>query len=748
MVRILSPARSLSSKLILFFLLCSVVPMLFLTAFNTWISTTNVTDVTRNRIGAHAESVAKRIDFYLNERKSDATVVAALPSIHNTLLEDDLEGAEQVITAIEAAYGYAAVTIFDERGDLVISTDDALVQHFIENNERADVQAALQGEVAISDVHTHNDQPMFHTTAPVFGDNGAVIGIVDLLSTTDELDTIVDFDTGRTGEGSYGVLLDETLVRIAIPAHSDHLFMPLVALSPAEEQRMIAAHRFGDATSTLLRQGSNQADMQEHVDRLNAEDRDQLFFSGVSGSTNEQSEAVLQRLSAAPWYYIHQVPDASFYSIVNQQTFWALVITACTAFFSIFAIVMFARQVLNRPLSQFLRVTQAFSGGNLGSRLALKQRDELGILAKSFNDMADSLETRIKSEQEAQAEALRLQQIEQANRQTLEQTVQHYLVFTQSVAQGDLSQRLEVQHNGNGALGSLGQGLNHMVESLQGITAQVQQASANIAAAATEILAATTQQASSATEQSSAVSQTSTTLDEIMTIAHQTAQQAEQVAQESQAAIVLAQRGMHSVEANITSMEQIRQRVESIAQTILSLAEQTQAIGNITTTVSELADQSNMLALNAAIEAARAGEQGKSFAVVAQNVRDLAERSKAATVQVREILSEIQQAANAAVLVTEEGSKGVDVGVHQANEVGQMIHQIVTEVENESQANTQMAAAAHQQSTGIEQIGQAVNAIRQATHQTIASTRQAERAAQDLNNLAQSLQETIAIYHV
>jgi methyl-accepting chemotaxis protein len=746
MVRILSPARSLSSKLILFFLLCSVVPMLFLTAFNTWISTTNVTDVTRNRIGAHAESVASRIDFYLNERKSDSTVVAALPSIHNTLLEDDLEGAELVITAIEDAYGYAAVSIFDENGDLVISTDEALVQHFIENSERADVQAALQGEVAISDVHTHNDQPMFHTTAPVFGEDGAIIGIVDLLSTTDELDTIVDFDTGRTGEGSYGVLLDETLVRIAIPAHNDHLFMPLLALSPAEEQRMIAAHRFGDETSTLLRQDSNLVDMQEHVDRLNAEDRDQLFFSGVSGSTNEHNEAVLQRLSAAPWYYIHQVPDASFYSIVNQQTFWALVITACTAFFSIFAIVMFARQVLNRPLSQFMRVTQAFSSGDLGSRLALQQRDELGVLANSFNDMADSLETRIKSEQEAQAEALRLQQIEQANRQTLEQTVQHYLVFTQSVAQGDLSQRLEVQHNG--ALGSLGQGLNHMVESLQGITAQVQQASANIAAAATEILAATTQQASSATEQSSAVSQTSTTLDEIMTIAHQTAQQAEQVAQESQAAIVLAQRGMHSVEANITSMEQIRQRVESIAQTILSLAEQTQAIGNITTTVSELADQSNMLALNAAIEAARAGEQGKSFAVVAQNVRDLAERSKAATVQVREILSEIQQAANAAVLVTEEGSKGVDVGVHQANEVGQMIHQIVTEVENESQANTQMAAAAHQQSTGIEQIGQAVNAIRQATHQTIASTRQAERAAQDLNNLAQSLQDTIAIYHV
>lgn len=332
------------------------------------------------------------------------------------------------------------------------------------------------------------------------------------------------------------------------------------------------------------------------------------------------------------------------------------------------------------------------------------------------------------------------------NQETLQTAIQEYLHFTQYVAQGNLTVHLDM-HDHNG-LGELSNNLNAMVDSLGDMTKQIGQATNNISSAATEILSATSQQASSASEQSSSIVQASTTVEQIKTIAQQTAQQSGQVAQDSQSMLLMAQRGIEAVDNTIHGMGQIRQRVESIAQTILSLSEQTQAIGSIITTVSEIADQSNMLALNAAIEAARAGEQGKSFAVVAQQVRELAERSKSATQQVQDILGEIQRATNNAVMVTEEGTKGVELGVQLSGEAGKFIRDIATEVENSARANSQMAAAAHQQMAGMEQISQAMKQIQQATTQSLSSMRQTEQAAKQLHDLSLRLQDAIETYNL
>ena len=428
------------------------------------------------------------------------------------------------------------------------------------------------------------------------------------------------------------------------------------------------------------------------------------------------------------------------------STKWQLLLTGALAL-AIAAVwsVVFPMRLM-RPITALREATSRLANGDLTARVDLLRNDELGALALAFNQMTDTIRAQIVEQQRANEE-LRAASATKVAKEYLEQVVRSYSAFTHEVAQGNLTVRLSFDDNQD-ELSLLGSNLNNMVENLHRMTSQMQQANANIAAAAAEILAATTQQAASAAEQLAALTQTTTTIEEVKAIAAQTAQQASQVAQESQAALQVARQGTQAVEETVSGMGQIRIRVESIAQTILALAEQTQAIGAIITTVNELADQSNLLALNAAIEAARAGEQGKSFAVVAQHVRELAERSKGATGQVKQILGEIQKATNAAVLVTEEGTKGVEVGGRLAGQAGQVIHRIAAEVESGAQASVQIAAAAQQQTSGMVQIGQAMTSIQQATTQALASTRQAERAGQDLHSLAQSLQRAISVYQL
>jgi methyl-accepting chemotaxis protein len=260
-----------------------------------------------------------------------------------------------------------------------------------------------------------------------------------------------------------------------------------------------------------------------------------------------------------------------------------------------------------------------------------------------------------------------------------------------------------------------------------------------LASAAAEILASSTQQASGASQSSAAVSQTVATVDQVAQTAEQANQRAKTVAESARRASDLGEAGRQAVEESTTAMAVVKQEVDSIAGSIVALAEQAQAIGEIIATVNDIAEQTNLLSINAAVEAAHAGEHGRGFAVVAGEVKSLAEQAKKATVNVRQILSEIQRATTSAVMSTEQGTKQVSVTTRQVAEAGRTIQSLAEAVEQAAQAAAQIAGSAGQQSLGMAQIRQAMISIQDATRQNVVSSRQTERAARDLDSLGRRL---------
>lgn len=264
-----------------------------------------------------------------------------------------------------------------------------------------------------------------------------------------------------------------------------------------------------------------------------------------------------------------------------------------------------------------------------------------------------------------------------------------------------------------------------------------------LAGSSTEILAATTQVASGTAETATAISQTTTTVEEVRQAARLSSDKAKNVFDSAQRVSQVSQSGQKAVEETVAGMLHIRDQMESIAQTIVRLSEQSQSIGGIIASVTDLADQSNLLAVNAAIEAARAGEQGKAFAVVAQEIKSLAEQSKQATAQVRGILSDVQKATSAAVMATEQGSKAVEAGVKQSAQAGEAIRLLTASTDEAAKTSTQIVASSQQQVVGMDQIGVAMESINQAGAQTASSMQQAEAAAKNLHELGQKLKELV-----
>ena len=271
------------------------------------------------------------------------------------------------------------------------------------------------------------------------------------------------------------------------------------------------------------------------------------------------------------------------------------------------------------------------------------------------------------------------------------------------------------------------------------LSQQIGSAVGLVRSSSTELQAAANQQASGAKEQSAAMTEIATTISELLATSRQIAESAQRVAHNAEQTANAARTGHGTVDMTHESISGIRRQVDQIVAHMLELGKKSQEIGSVLDIVSELAEQTNILAINATIEAAGAGEAGKRFAVVAEEIRKLADRVGGSTKEVRTLIDDVRSAVNTTVMATETGSKAVDAGSRQFGDVASAFKSIAGLVSTTTEAAREIELSTKQQSTAVEQVNVAIASVTQASVETETSAGQTLQTVSQMAVLSKDL---------
>ncbi len=315
------------------------------------------------------------------------------------------------------------------------------------------------------------------------------------------------------------------------------------------------------------------------------------------------------------------------------------------------------------------------------------------------------------------------------------------------LARGDFTRRI-VLDGRKDELGKLQEAFKKMVDTLGDSTKQSMDVSQGVASQASQILATAQQQAATTKEQASAISQTTATMEEIGQSNKQVADRARSVASAAESTSNASDDGLKAVESTAQAMTQVRTQIETVAEHVLNLSEKAQAISEIIDQVNDISQKTHLLALNASIEAAAAGDNGRSFLVVADEMKNLADQAKDATVQVRSLLMEIQKGINSSVMFTEEAVKRVETGKDRADVSFQTMKELRQIIQESFQAFQQIIAAVNQQTIGFDQVRDSLLNLKKSAEENAAGTSQLQMAVSSLNAAGQQLRKNMERYVV
>ncbi|MGA7722795.1 MAG: methyl-accepting chemotaxis protein [Ignavibacteriaceae bacterium] len=494
---------------------------------------------------------------------------------------------------------------------------------------------------------------------------------------------------------------------------------------------------------------------------------------------------------------------ADINSSVSSSRITAFIISLVIFLLGLSGVRIFFTKIIYKPIINLTKIAQKLSTGDVNIKISSNRKDEIGLLEDSFISIVDSIkdqssvaemissgELKITAKVKSENDILSLSMnkvVESLNSLTGEVGL-----LTKSAAEGKLSVRGDIRkyrggykeiikgindtldsveapiNEGVAALGKMAEGnltvriisdyfgdhqliknsINTVAESLCKTLTDVNESISATANASHEISSSSEQMAAGAQEQSVQTSDVASAVEQMTKTILDTTKNSTLAAEAAKQAGAIAKEGGSVVIEAINGMNRIAAVVRKSADTVHALGKSSNQIGEIAQVIDDIADQTNLLALNAAIEAARAGEQGRGFAVVADEVRKLAERTTKATKEIALMIKQIQKDTTGAVKSMEEGTKEVEKGIELTDKAGQSLNQIIKGAEQVVDIITRVAAASEEQSITSEQISRSIESISNVTHENSGGIKEIANASENLNSLTLNLQKLISKFKI
>ncbi|MFN8457628.1 MAG: methyl-accepting chemotaxis protein [Anaerolineae bacterium] len=712
---------SLRGQLLLFFLGLALLPLIGVAIITDRQSEQALRDQKINEIAKLANIQTKRIDTWIQARLSEIKVMAGAARIRS-MEPAKVNEALQLYATEWSQYESLFVTGLD--GKTIVQTDG-------ESLNLADqeyLQKALRGEVNISEalVSRATGNVILVVAAPVLREDELVGVVGATIPTTELTDLMHDAEIGQTGVGY--VLNSAGL--------------------------MITSSRFKDELKHL---GliKERTELELKVDTPGA----QAVLAGKTGVAeyldyrNQPVLGAYTPLGQMGWGIIVEISQDEAFAAITQMRATIIIIALITIVL-VASLAFFVAHWLVQPILAMTEAARRLARGEVNQTISIQSRGELGLMAAAFRQMITYLQEMVGAADHLAQGDLTVKVTSQSEQDALGQA------FVRMTAQ---------LHQLIGQVSASAQQVGYASEQLSTVAEQAGQATAQIAATMQQVAQGTAQQSQGVAHIATAMAGMNRTVDGVtrggqaqavavgraVGISSQMAELIHHVADSAQkgthgaiGAAQTAQLGAETVEATLKQMETIKTRVGLSSQKVVEMGQRSNQIGVIVETIDDIASQTNLLALNAAIEAARAGEHGKGFAVVADEVRKLAEKSTLATQEISRLITSIQQTVAEAVTAMAEGSNEIEAGVDRADAAGQALHNILKAVADVSQQVAEISTAAEQMNASAQEANTAMDTVKAVVEQNMAATEQMTASSTQVGRLVEGIaavsQETSA----